>query len=183
LKPRKQPKKLAAKRNKNGYGNANWKSSDGGNALSGAEVEGVVAAEVETLTDVAAVSVFRNGLPDENSTPTFPQARAGTVALQGHRAAPVLHPPLVHHPLVANAIQVETETGVADRLAALYHQTETGGQGDVAPITVIELDPFLAVIHRAHVLPEETDGHGDPFLPAVHLVHLLPGTGAEKTLV
>jgi hypothetical protein len=32
-----------------------------------------------------------------------------------------------------------------------------GGREDAAPITVIELDPSPAVIHRAHVLPEETD--------------------------
>ncbi|PIG81537.1 PWI domain mRNA processing protein [Aspergillus arachidicola] len=71
----------------------------------------------------------------------------------------------------------------ADRLATLYLQTETGGRGDVVLITVIELDPFPAVIPHAHVLPEETDGDGDPFLPTVHHVHLLPGTGAEKTLI
>ncbi|KAF7594502.1 Serine/arginine repetitive matrix protein 1 [Aspergillus hancockii] len=183
-KPRKLPKKLVAKRSKNGYENANSKSSDGGNAQSGAEVEGaVVAAEVETLTDVAAVSVSRNGLTDGNLIPTFPQARAGTAALLGHPAALVLPPHLGHHPPVATAKQVGTETGVAVRLVALHHQIETGGRGDVVLITVIELDPFPAVIHHAHVLPEETDGDGDPFLPEVHLVHLLPGSGAEKGLI
>ncbi|KAH2989426.1 hypothetical protein KXV25_009285 [Aspergillus fumigatus] len=45
--------------------------------------------------------------------------------------------------------------------------------------TVIELDPFPAVIHRAHVLPEETKGDEDLSLPAVHPVRLLPETGAE----
>ncbi|KAE8334273.1 hypothetical protein BDV24DRAFT_170362 [Aspergillus arachidicola] len=146
-------------------------------------VEGVVAAEVETLTDVAAVIASKTGRHAASSIPTFPRVRAGTVALLGHQAALVLPPRLGHHPLVANASQAGTETGAADRLATLYLQTETGGRGDVVLITVIELDPFPAVIPHAHVLPEETDGDGDPFLPTVHHVHLLPGTGAEKTLI
>lgn len=144
----------------------------------------VVAAEVEgTLTDVVAVNVSRTGLHDESLTLTFLRVHAGIVVPLDHQTALVLPPRLGHHPLVANASQVGTETGVADRLAALYLQTGTGSRGDVVLITVIELDPFPAVIHRAHVLPEETDGDGDPFLPAVHPVHLLPGTGAEKTLI
>ncbi|KAB8220468.1 hypothetical protein BDV33DRAFT_203325 [Aspergillus novoparasiticus] len=146
-------------------------------------VEGVVAAEVETLTDVAAVIASKTGRHAASSIPTFPRVRAGTVALLGHQAALVLPPCLGHRPLVANASQAGTETGAADRLATLYPQTEIGGRGDVVLITVIELDPFPAVIPHAHVLPEETDGDGDPFLPTVHPVHLLPGTGAEKTLI
>lgn len=143
----------------------------------------MAAEEVETLTDVAAVIASKTGRHAASSIPTFPRVRAGTVALLGHQAALVLPPRLGHHPLVANASQAGTETGAADRLATLYPQTETGGRGDVVLITVIELDPFPAVIPHAHVLPEETDGDGDPFLPTVHPVHLLPGTGAEKTLI
>ncbi|OGM43945.1 PWI domain mRNA processing protein [Aspergillus bombycis] len=129
-----------------------------------------------------AVIASRTGLHAASSTPIFPRVRAGTVALLDHQAAPVLPPRLAHHPLVANASLAGTETGVADRLAALYLRTETGGRGDVVLITVIELDPFPAVIPHAHVLPEETDGDGDPFLPTVHPVPLHPRTGAEKTL-
>ncbi|KAF5864743.1 Serine/arginine repetitive matrix protein 1 [Aspergillus alliaceus] len=184
-KPKKQLRKLVDRRNKNGSENENWKNSGGGNDLSEAEVEGVVvAAEVEgTLTDVVAVNVSRTGLHDESLTPMFLRVHAGIVVPLDHQTALVLPPRLGHHPRVANASQAGTETGVADRLAALYLQTGTGSRGDVVLITVIELDPFPAMIHRAHVLPEETDGDGDPFLPAVHPVHLLPGTGAEKILI
>ncbi|KAE8382782.1 hypothetical protein BDV26DRAFT_288088 [Aspergillus bertholletiae] len=167
--PKKRPKKLVGKRNKSGFESENWRSSDGGNALSGGEVEGVVAAEeVETLTDVVAGIASRTGLQGASSTPMFHRIRAGTVALRGHQAALVLPPRLGHHPLVVNASQAGTETG---------------GREDVVLITVIELDPFPAVIPHAHVLPEETDGDGDPFLPTAHPVHLLPGIGARKTLI
>lgn len=56
-----------------------------------------------------------------------------------------------------------------DQLAVPPHQTEeiARGRGDVVLITVIEQDPYPAVILRAHVLPEETEDK-DPFLPAHH---------------
>ncbi|KAE8363094.1 hypothetical protein BDV27DRAFT_159136 [Aspergillus caelatus] len=147
------------------------------------EQERVRERELEELRRREPVIASRTGLHAASSTPTFPRVRAGTVALLDHQAAHVLPPRLGHHPLVANASQAGTETGVADRLATLCLQTETGGRGDVVLITVIELDPFPAVIPHAHVLPDETDGDGDPFLPTVHPVHLLPGTGAEKTII
>ncbi|KAE8149966.1 hypothetical protein BDV25DRAFT_140287 [Aspergillus avenaceus] len=143
------------------------------------QVEDVVAAEVEALKGVI---VSRTGLGGGSLTLTFPPVHAEAVALLDRPAALVLHLPLGHHPLDANALPAETGTGVAGHLAAPCPQTETGGRGDAALITVIELDPFPAVIHHAHVLPEETDGDGDPFLPAVHPAPLLPETGAERTL-
>ncbi|KAG2024762.1 hypothetical protein GB937_003461 [Aspergillus fischeri] len=122
---------------------------------------------------------------DENLILTFPQVRAGAVGLRD-RPAP-LPPALVPFPHLdrhlVDAYQAETDTGInvaAPRVALFLQKEETtGDREDAAQTTVIELDPFPAVIHRAHVLPEETKGDEDLSLPAVHPIRLLPETGAE----
>lgn len=118
---------------------------------------------------------------DESLILTFPQVRVGAVGLQDRRAS--LRPALVPFPQLdlhlVDASPAGTDTGinVAARRVALFLQTEN--REDAVQTTVIELDPFPAVIHRAHVLPEETEGDEDLSLPAVHPVRLLPETGAE----
>lgn len=107
----------------------------------------------------------------------FRQARAGAADTLGHRAALLLtlhrDPDLCHLPghrrLVAAAMKTGPvdETGVVAQSAALLLQTGVvaGGRGDTVQTTVIETDPLPAVIHRAHVLPEETEGDKDPSRP------------------
>lgn len=57
-----------------------------------------------------------------------------------------------------------------------------GGPGDTVQTTVIDIDPLPAVIHRAHVLPEETEGDKDPFRPAVY-PRRLHGIGARDDIL
>ncbi|GFF88266.1 hypothetical protein IFM53868_05437 [Aspergillus udagawae] len=124
---------------------------------------------------------------DESLILTFPQVHAGAVGRQGRRAPlpPALVPFPHLDPHLVDAYQTETDTGInvaARRVApSLQKEETTGDREDAVQTTVIELDPFPAVIHRAHVLPEETEGDENLSLRAVHLVHLLPETGAKGT--
>ena len=65
--------------------------------------------------------------------------------------------------------------------AAPFLQTDgtAGGRGSTVQTTVIEKDPLPAVIHHAHVLPEETEDN-DPSHPAAspRLPHV--GIGAPE---
>jgi serine/arginine repetitive matrix protein 1 len=107
----------------------------------------------------------------------FRQARAGAADTLDRQAALLLplarDLDLCHLPgrrrLVAAATRTGTidETVVVAQSAALFLQTGVvaGGRGDTVQTTVIETDPLPAVIHRAHVLPEETEGDKDPTRP------------------
>ncbi|PWY70344.1 hypothetical protein BO94DRAFT_590259 [Aspergillus sclerotioniger CBS 115572] len=128
---------------------------------------------------------FEARLADESLTPTCPRALVEAVGLLDPQAALVRAPclPLGHHPqLVDSAPLPMTDPDDVDRLAALCPRTVeiADGPGDAVLITVIVLDPFPAVNHHAHAVPEETDGDGDPFPRAVHHVHLSTEIGGEE---
>ncbi|RHZ65322.1 PWI domain-containing protein [Aspergillus thermomutatus] len=193
---KKQRKKLAARKSKSEHAKGSWKKfgkENDGIAIGAGEVA-VVEAETsidghtETIDrhpgDEAA-SDFVTHPQDESLILTFPQVRVGAVGLQDRRAplAPALvpFPHLDPHLVDASQAETDTEINVAAPRVALFLQTEEtrGNREDAVQTTVIELDPFPAVIHRAHVLPEEIEGDEDLSLPTVHPVHLLPETGAE----
>ncbi|KAL2867114.1 PWI domain-containing protein [Aspergillus lucknowensis] len=117
--------------------------------------------------DGVAPTVTGTSPPGESSIRMSPPDLAEAVRLLDH---PVAHPlardpyHLLDRHRTGNAT---TATDVVDHPAALFRRTEeaAGGKGDAVPITVIELDPSPAVIHLAHVLPEEIDDAG-PLLPA-----------------
>ncbi|KAF7163478.1 hypothetical protein CNMCM5623_008379 [Aspergillus felis] len=192
---RKQRKKLAARRSKSKHAKGSWKKSGEENAsiAIGAGEVAVVGAEtsidghtgtIDRHPGDEAASDFVIHPQGESLILTFPQVRAGAVDLQG-RPAP-LPPALVPFPhlgpRLVDAYQAETDTAInvaAPRVApSLQKEETTGDREDAVQTTVIELDPFPAVIHRAHVLPEETEGDEHLSLPAVHPGHLLPATGA-----
>ncbi|KAF7117851.1 hypothetical protein CNMCM5793_007154 [Aspergillus hiratsukae] len=118
---------------------------------------------------------------DESLILTFPQVRVGAVGLQDRRAslrpALVLSPHLDPH--LADASPAGTDTGINVAAPRVVLFLQKGNREDAVQTTVIELDPFPAVIHRAHLLPEETEGDESLSLPAVRPVRLLPETGAE----
>lgn len=150
-----------------------------------AEVE-AVEAELST----GAGSETHIPLPDvtvplHEDANQIPMCRADPVeaaAILGQKA--VLSPlrdlgpeqcrPLDRHHLAAVAMR----TGAAVQSATPFLPTDgsTGGQEEVQT-TVIEIDPLPAVIHRAHVLPDETEGK-DPS-PTVFPL-LLRGIGVRE---
>lgn len=110
----------------------------------------------------------------------FQQPRAEPAVTLGHQAALLLpldlNLHLFHRPgrrLVDAAMRTDTavETVTAAHLVVLFPPTDViaRGRGDTVQTTVIETDPLPAMIHRAHVLPEETEGDKDPTRP--HHLH------------
>jgi serine/arginine repetitive matrix protein 1 len=198
LRRRKQRKKLAARRSKSKRAKGSWKKSGEENASIAIGAGEVVAVGAETSIDGHTGTIDRHPGDEaasdfvihpqgESLILTFPQVRAGAVGRQGRRAPlpPALVPFPHLDPHLVDAYQAETDTGInvaARRVApSLQKEETTGDREDAVQTTVIELDPFPAVIHRAHVLPEETEGDENLSLRAVHLVHLLPETGAKGT--
>ncbi len=148
---------------------------DAGNAQTEAEAE-EVALEVGTLIDVAhlrdgaAEIVTGTSLRGESSIRTFPPVLLAEAV--GPLDPPVAHVrarDLYHLPVSRRAGNAMTAPDDVDQLAVPSHRTEeiARGRGDAVLITVIEQDPYPAVILPAHVLPEETEDK-DPFLPAHH---------------
>ena len=74
------------------------------------------------------------------------------------------------------------ETVVTAQLVVRSLQTDvvTEGRRDTVQTTVIETDPLPAVIHHAHVLPEETEGDNDPTSP--HHLHAEIGAREDTPL-
>ncbi|THC88400.1 hypothetical protein EYZ11_012150 [Aspergillus tanneri] len=183
IQEKKEPlKKLVDRKSRSGHESGSWNSSGGESETSALEeVEEVGAAEVATLIDVGlrpgdtVVTVFETFRLDGSSIRTSPQVPAEAVTLRDHQIAlslalaldRLLH--LGH--LIDNAMQAGTGTGAVDRGATPSPQTGGIAEGREGAVrfTVIELDPIPAVIHRAHVVPEETEGDRDPFL-SVHRV-------------
>lgn len=138
------------------------------------------------LGDGALVAI--GNLQGGNRTPMFQQPRAEPAVTLGHQAAlflPLdlsLH--LFHRPgrrrLVDATMRtgIAVETVIAAHLVVLFRRTDViaRGRGDTVQATVIETDPLPAMIHRAHVLPEETEGDKDPTRPH----HLHADIGARE---
>ncbi|OJJ34004.1 hypothetical protein ASPWEDRAFT_173437 [Aspergillus wentii DTO 134E9] len=121
--------------------------------------------------DDAAAIVFASLPRDGSSIHMSPQALVEDADPPGHRVALPLdlcpHPG--HH--LVNKTKVEIgETDAVARSAARFPRIEgtAGDREDAVQTMVIELDPSPAVIHPAHVLPEETEGDRDRCRPAVH---------------
>lgn len=147
---------------------------DAGNGQTEAEAEGEAVLEVGTLIDVAhlrdgaAEIVIGTSLRGESSIRMFPPVLLAEAV--GPLDPPIAHVrarDLYHLPVNRRAGNAMTAPDDVDQLAVPSHRTEeiARGRGDAVLITVIEQDPYPAVILPAHVLPEETEDK-DPFLPA-----------------
>lgn len=109
--------------------------------------------------------MFRLGLVEAVAGATLGQKAA---LLHVHDRDPVPHPHLDLPHLVA--VTMKTVNAVVHPpIPFLRTDGTAGSRRDTVQITVIEKDPFPAVIHRAHVLPEETEEDNDPSHPAASL--------------
>ena len=155
-----------------------------GSDLSATEGKEVVVEEVATMiglrTDTHVLlhddpAVIGTGLLGRGRSRTrmFLVGHTEGVDLPGLGPAQILAPYLrrAHHP-VEPAMSAGTGRGggVGVRPAPPRHRIEAATEKlrDAAvQTTVIEKDPFPAMIRRAHLLPDETDGDDDPFPRAV----------------
>jgi hypothetical protein len=115
---------------------------------------------IGAVTDI--VKLHPGGTSILMSHPIFAEVAGPPNPLPAH--ALLRGPSLGRLHLADKAVEVGVDlmTAVADPTADQCPPIDgiVESQGDAVRTTVIELDPIPAVIHRAHVLPEETETDG-----------------------
>lgn len=130
--------------------------------------------------DGGAGIVFGDLDQDGSRTRMFQRVPVEAVDLPDHPLAQflVLRRRRDRRRLVERAMEVEigpeTDVGVQSAAQCRLIGVITRSLGDTVQTTVIDVDPLPAVIHHAHLLPDETDEDNDPFPLAV--CHHLPQT-------
>lgn len=193
LRRTKRPRNRASKRKKTRLENGKLKRSGGGNALIVAEevVEEVVEVEISIDAPLGIRDHPQDGgahpaiesLQGENQTCMFRQQGVAAAGGPDRQAALLLpHDPDLcrrpdHLPGDDAMMTAIDETAVAIQPVALFLRRDliARGRGDTVQTTVTEIDPLPAVIHHAHVLPEETEGDKDSIRPR----HLRAEIGAR----